>query len=169
MKRLLFLIVISGLWFSLFSQDKKVAEYFLGYSIVVNSSGESVRFGMIRISPNGATKVTPLSKINFFLQAAGKQRSRANENKIDYWEQYQIHPKLIDELWKIKYSEYPFQRSGDIAGWANLKYAPSPGQLKYLSKYGFKKSVSDFIYGEKCFQLLKDLQSPDWQYDYQNK
>lgn len=146
-----------------------MAEYFLGYRIVNNSSGELVRFGMIRISPNGATKVTPLSKINFFLQASGKQRSRANKDEIDFWEKYEIHPKLMDQLWKLKFAEHPYRHSGDIEGWANLKYAPSPGQLKFLTKYGYKRSISDFIYGEKCFQLLKDIQSPDWQYDYLNQ
>ncbi len=151
---------------SLFSQEKKVAKYYLGLRLIDNGSGELVRFGVIRISPNGATKITYMNKINFFLQAAGEQESRANPDKINFWKEYEINAKIVDKLWKLKYSEYPYQKREDIEGWANLKFSASPGQLRFLSKYGFKRHISDFIYGEKCFELLRDVQNPEWQYNY---
>ena len=100
------------------------------------------------------------------MQAAGKQECRANPEKINYWKEFKLDAKTLNKLWKLKYAEYPYQKREDTEGWANLTYSASPGQLRFLSKYGFKKSISDFIYGEKCFQLLQDIQDPEWQYNY---
>ncbi len=162
-KVFLILLLLSSLTFS---QEKKVAQYFLGFRLIDNGAGELVRFGVVQVAPDGTEKITYINKINFFLQAAGEQESRANPEKINYWKTLKIDARNVNMLWKLKYAEYPYERSEDTEGWANLKFSASPGQLRFLSKYGYKKSITDFIYGEKCFQLLKDIQSPEWQYDY---
>ena len=162
-KLLLGFLILS---FSLFAQQKQLAKYYLGYRIVNSSDGQLVRFGVIRISPNGATKITYMSKINFFLQAAGKQESVANKDTINYWKTYKVNAKTVNELWKLKFSEYPFDRSSDTKGWAKLKYSASPSQLRFLSKYGFNGNITDFIYGKKAFDLLFDMQNPSWQAQY---
>jgi len=142
------------------------AKHYLGYSIVDNGTGQLVKFGVIQISPNGETRITVLGKQDFFLQAAGMQESKGNPDKINFWKTYEVDARTVDKLWKLKYTEYPYQRRDDNEGWANLRYAPSAGQFDFLRKYGYKRTISDFIYGEKCFLLLKDLQSPEWQYEY---
>jgi hypothetical protein len=145
---------------------QKLAEHYLGLRLFDSGSGELVRFGVIQISPNGQTQITYIGKQDFFLQAAGMQTSKGNKEKINYWKTYKVDARTVDKLWKIKYMEYPYERREDKEGWANLRYAPSAGQFEFLKKYGFTKTVSDFIYGEKCFQLLHDMQSPEWQYEY---
>jgi len=151
-----------------FAQEKRVSKYYFGYNLVDNGSGELVHFGIIRISPDGSTKVTYMDKINFFLQAAGEQESVANPDKINYWKTHKVNAKIVRELWKLKYAEYPYDRPNDNKGWAGLTYSASPSQLRFLRKYGFKRSITDFIYGEKCFKLLYDLQNPQWQNNYSN-
>ncbi len=162
--KLLLIILLTSLF--VFSQEKNVSQYYLGFRLIDNGAGELVRFGVVQVTPDGTEKITYINKINFFLQAAGEQESRANPDKINYWKTLKIDARNVNMLWKLKYAEFPYERSEDIEGWANLKYSASPGQLRYLSKYGFKKSITDFIYGEKAFQLLKDIQSPEWQYNY---
>jgi len=155
------LISISG-----FSQEKKLAKYYFGCKIIGNGMGGLVSYGIMRISPNGATNVTYMTKNNFFLQVAGVQDSKANPEKINNWRERKIDARITKKLWKLKYAEYPYQRNEDTEGWATLKYSASPGQIRFLSKYGFKKVISEFIYGENFFLLLKDMQSPEWQYEY---
>lgn len=163
-------ILIVLLLFSIFSfsQEKKIAKYYLGFNIVDNGSGQLVHFGVIRVSPDGSTKVNYINRTNFFLQAAGEQESIANKDKINYWKTYKVNAKTVMELWKLKYAEYPYEKRDGNKGWAGLKYSASPSQLKFLSKYGFKRNITDFIYGEKCFQLLYDIQNPEWQSQYTN-
>jgi len=166
--KLLFILSILFIAPYSFAQKPKVAKYYLGYNIVENGSGELVHFGIIRISPDGSTKVTYMDKINFFLQAAGEQESIANKEKINYWKYYKVNAKTVMQLWKLKYAEYPYERHDDTKGWAGLKYSASQNQLRFLRKYGFNKGITSFIYGEKCFQLLYDIQNPEWQYQYSN-
>jgi hypothetical protein len=162
-------ILLLILFFSInlsFSQEQQVAKYYFGISILENSSGETVRYGIIRVSPNGDTKITYVIKQQFLIQVAGHMESKANPDNINLWQQNKVNWKALDLLWKLKFSEYPYDRREDTEGWANLTYGPSPGQLRFLSKYGIKKSISEFIYGENMFQLLKDILSPEWQYNY---
>lgn len=151
---------------SLFGQDKPKPEYYFGFRIISSTSSDLVRFGIITVYPNGNKKIRYLSKINFFLQVAGKQESIANKERINYWKEKKINAKVVNKLWKLKYAEYPYERHEDTEGWAQLRYAPSRGQLEFLKKYGYTKDISDFIYGENCFQLLMDVQNPEWQYEY---
>lgn len=163
--RILFLFIIL-FSISAFSQERKLAQYYFGFKIIGNGMGELVSYGIMRVSPNGETEVTYMTKGNFFLQVAGFQESKANPEKINYWRTKEIDARITSKLWKLKYSEYPYQRNEDTEGWAGLKYSASPGQIRFLSKYGVKKVISEFIYGENFFQLLKDMQSPEWQYEY---
>lgn len=161
-----FLIAAVFISISSHSQSHRVSQYFLGFQLIDTGTGDLVRFGLVKISPNGDKKISYMTKSNFFLQASGEQESLGNENKIDYWAKYEVYWKTVDMLWKLKYSEYPYQKREDTEGWANLRQSASPGQLRYLQKYGFEKHISDFIYGEKCFELLRDIQNPEWQYNY---
>jgi len=157
------LLIIS---ITLFSQEKKKAQYYFGICILDNGAGQMVRFGTVRVSLDGSKKITYSSKQNFLLKVAGHMESRANPDKINNWKEYKVNWKALDLLWKLKYSEYPYDRRDDKEGWANLTFGPSPGQLKFLSKYGFKKSINDFIYGDNMYALLIDIQNPEWQYNY---
>ena len=111
---------------------------------------------------------TFVTKTDFLLQITGQQDSKANPNHINYMKEYQIFWQTLDQLWKLKYSEYPYDRrhNQDTKGWAKMKYSPSPGQLRYLQQnYGIK-FITDYIYGKNLFRLLKDMQDPNWVSNY---
>ncbi|RKX18096.1 MAG: hypothetical protein DRP35_09810 [Candidatus Zixiibacteriota bacterium] len=121
-------------------------------------------------SLQGKWIATYLTKTNFLFQITGQQDSKANPNHINYMKEYQIFWQTLDQLWKLKYSEYPYDRrhNQDTKGWAKMKYSPSPEQLRYLQQnYGIK-NITDFIYGKNLFRLLKDMQDPGWVSNYMN-
>ncbi|MBN2668449.1 MAG: hypothetical protein JXR60_04395 [Bacteroidales bacterium] len=146
--------------------QQKESEYYLGLRLFDSGSGDLLRFGIIKIAPDGSKTITYITKISFFLQAAGEEESKANPEKINYWKTLQVDARNVEMLWKLKYAEYPYERREDTEGWAAWLMKPSRGQLEFLKKYGFNKSISDFIYGQKCFDLIKDIQDPEWQYQY---
>jgi hypothetical protein len=60
----------------------------------------------------------------------------------------------------------------DYKGWANhadpkVNGAPNDAQMAILKKYGMKE-ITDFVYGENAFNLLKDALDPEWQKNYMN-
>jgi hypothetical protein len=86
----------------------------------------------------------------------------------------------VDDLWRLAYSEYPFQTpqplksgnggsvisaDGPGPGWARYPHKPSEGQQEILKSYG-PVFWNDLIYGENAFHLLHDMQDPDWASKY---
>lgn len=112
---------------------------------------------------------TYITKTNFLLQITGQQESKANPNNVNYMKEYQIFWQTFDQLWKLQYSEYPFDRkqNPDTKGWAKMKYSPSKGQLQFLRQYGIK-NITDFFYGKNLFRILKDIQDTNWVGNYKN-
>ena len=71
-------------------------------------------------------------------------------------------------LWKIRYKIHPQDRS-QAEGWSKEYYRPSAGQAKYLhDTYGILNVDTHYFIGEQLFQLLKDVQDPDWVKMYQS-
>lgn len=113
---------------------------------------------------------TYVTKTSFLMQITGQQDSKANPNHINYTKEYQIFWQTLDQLWKLKYNEYPYDRrqNQDTKGWAKMKYSPSPEQLRFLQQHYGIKFITDFIYGKNLFRLMKDLQDPNWVSNYMN-
>jgi hypothetical protein len=60
----------------------------------------------------------------------------------------------------------------DFKGWANnedpkVNGAPNKAQMNILKKYGMNE-ISDFVYGDNAFKLMKDALDPQWQNTYMN-
>jgi hypothetical protein len=161
------LFILISLSFFSFGQDS--TRYYFGIRLTSNGMGNLIRYGVIAVYPNKNSKITYLTKTSFSLQVAGLEKSKANPQNINLWEKYQIHFSTTEQIWKLKYSEYPYDRRQDNKGWAQRRYAPSDNQLNFLKKYGYKDYIGDFIYGEHFFQLLIDMQSTDWQNQYINQ
>jgi len=163
------IILIGLILFSISSFGQDSTRYYFGIRLTSNGMGNLIRYGVITVYPNKNTKITYLTKTSFSLQVAGLEKSKANPKKINLWEKYQIHFSTTEQIWKLKYSEYPYDRRHDNKGWAQRRYAPSDSQFNFLKKYGYKEYIGDFIYGDNFFQLLIDMQNPDWQNQYMNQ
>lgn len=126
-----------------------------------------VRYGVLKIHEDNRREVTWLSRDSFLEQAAGHNPSKANPNKTNFWELNQLDIGTLDLLWKIRYAEYPYDDPKKMeTGWAGKMFTPSDAQWAFLKqKYSFAV-MSDLIYGENLWNLLRDVQDQQWQAQY---
>ena len=149
------------------SEDK--GRYYFGFTVAPSTAGGMVSYGYIQVSPQGNKKITWLNKNSFIMQATGQERSIVNPDSINYFEEHQIYWQTLGELWKLRYREYPFHTNKKMGtGWANGRIGPSPGQRAYLKQQYDMENINSFIYGENAWQLLKDMQDPNWRSQYQS-
>lgn len=140
---------------------------YFGFNLVQTMYGGMVHFGIARVNADGTEEYRFCSRHIWLLEVSGHIYSEANTDTVNLFLKYDINPRMVAELWKLRYSEYPYKSQTESLGWAQKPYGPSDAQLAFLKKYGFK-TISSFIYGEKAFQLLKDMMDPDWVSNYMN-
>lgn len=71
----------------------------------------------------------------------------------------------FNELWKIRFREHPYNQG--LTGWGQDEYKPSVAQLVYLEeKYGIKNILTEYIYGDSLFELLRNVQDIGWIKNY---
>ena len=100
-------------------------------------------------------------------QITGKMASKANPDKINFLEKYKIDPESFENLWKLRYIDYPYEGNME-KGWAGLDFAPTPAQWAFLkNNYGYA-SFDQLLYGEKMWELVKDSQAQAWQAQYKS-
>ncbi len=150
-----------------FSQKEDKSKYYLGFNLVQTMFGEMVHYGIARVFENGDVEVTYMTRRNFLLQITGQQYSKANPDKIDFFEKYGINYLIVNNLWMLRYSEYPYRNRDMDMGWAQLPAKPSDAQMQILKQYGFE-NIDSFIYGDNALRLLKDMMSLEWVNNYKN-
>jgi hypothetical protein len=74
----------------------------------------------------------------------------------------------LDNLWKLRFWEYPYAvadgaRTGK--GWAEKPTIPGERQFEVLSDYGITHTTA-LCYGENMFRLLRDMGDPVWVDNY---
>jgi len=134
------------------------------FAICLSTSDNGfVRWGILKVHQDGTKEVTWLNKDVFNRQAAGYMESKANPGKINYFEENKIKWDVYDELWKVRYSEYPYKTTQTMPpGWAGKMFAPSDAQWSFLKQnYGYG-SLNDLIFGDNLWKFLKDVQDPEW-------
>ncbi len=80
--------------------------------------------------------------------------------------------QLLDNLWRLKYSEYPYfsLEKKDEKGWAkhsdpNITWLPSQSQINILRGYGINE-INEFFKDDDLFRLLRDIHDAEWQNRY---
>ena len=54
-----------------------------------------------------------------------------------------------------------------MRGWSHGRYKPSTKQLEYLyTEYGIQNLLTDYIYGENLYKLLRDIRQTSWIVNY---
>ena len=165
-----FVIVLNFYNNNAFSQDStKIAKKYLGFSLQPNFQG-IITFAIIEVSDNGKilTK-TFLNRRDWLHQMVGIQQSYANPEGKNLLKEAGIDgPDIINELWKLRYSEPQYDGSAEEKGWAANPRMASEGQMEILKQFGIK-TINDYFYGENMLKLLKSMQDPGWVADYMNK
>lgn len=118
-----------------------------------------------------------VSQDRFIHTALGHWPHPVNNDREDYFAKYNIdscflvrnesnkiigyYAPIFDQLWKIRFYEHPYQY--DQMGWSKGQYKPSAAQSQFLREtYGLDNFLTDYIYGDSLFKLLKDIQTPGW-------
>jgi len=159
-------IILASITLTVCSQ-KEESKYYFGFNLMQTMYGDMHHYGIICIAPNGAKSYEFTSKVNFVMQIAGLQDSRANPDTINFFVKYDISPRIIGTLWMLRYAEYPYRSKKFNFGWAKNVASPSDAQFEFLKQYGFE-NINSFIYGENAFRLLQDMMNLDWVNNYKS-
>jgi hypothetical protein len=144
--------------------EVRKARYSFGISLL--PSGNSlVTYGIHRMSPDSTVEMNFLSFESFIRQLSGYEQSKANPDKINFMEEYNITPEIIQGLWKLRYAEYPMGKSKET-GWGGQSGMPSATQMQLLASFGIQR-IGDVVYGENLRKLLIKMNDPLWVGQYQ--
>lgn len=120
-------------------------------------------------------------KDRFMYAAFGYWPSPANPKRENLFEKYNVdscyllendfnkivgyYCPVFDDLWKLRFYEHPMEY--DLEGWSQGQYKPSIYQAEILRReYGINNVLTDYIYGDSLFKLLRDIQRPEWVWAY---
>lgn len=148
---------------------KVTIDAYFGISLMNTLDGGFIRYGFIQIKSTGETQITYLSEAEFMQQVTGQQKSKANPNQVNLLEEKRIMWQTFEELWKLRYAEYPYDGARSTeTGWAGRNFAPSVRQWSFLKQnYGYSE-FSQFLYGESMWKLVRDSQDASWQNQYKS-
>lgn len=136
------------------------------FAISLNPSfRDEISYGIMRENPDSTREVIFLTKHAFIRQVTGNEKSRANPDTINYFKEYNLDIKILDDLWKLKHDKNPY---GDEPGWSTVDYgAPSKTQYNLLHEFGIKRK-SDYVFGHDLWRFLLKVNDPLWVNEYQN-
>lgn len=164
----------------------------LGFSLMPGSNSSLVTYKIVKVfdGPKVRYEQYNISRHDFLSIALGLVESEANPNRenlftkheikdcwfqpdtIKYGMKYNLSMEcpVIDDIWRLRWGEYPMQRKQGAddpgPGWAADKLGVSEGQFGILQGYGMVNSYNDPIFGDNAFRLLRDMQDPVWQAKY---
>ncbi len=201
MKKILFTALItfsfSGIYAQIntFGEKEKIEkEWFFAVRLMANSSSGLIQTAIVKPKQEGSYEVLYLLQDNWIRQVIGIEASKANPEKENLIKKYNVFEvpgefsskgnagiteftinktkAILNNLWRLKYSEYPFfsPEHNQDKGWAKnpddrITWMPSESQIQLLKPYGIN-NLSDFFVGEHLFDLLRDVRNRDWQNRY---
>lgn len=155
-----------------------------GISLTTGANNQLYTIFVVKEFEGRVVQADPITREQFVLQAQGIVPSPANPGKENLFRKYEVAMCLpegpdtagkyvgdcpvFDDLWKIRFWEYPFRlREGQHPGkgWAEKREAPSPRQLLLLTEYGILH-LNDIARGENAFRLLRDVGDSTWVDNY---
>lgn len=145
-----------------------VVKRYFGFSLQPTSFS-LVTFAIVEMNEKGVANRVFLSKRDWLHQIVGIQKSNANPEEKNLLKEAGLEgPDVINEIWKLRYSETPYAGQVVEKGWAAKPTIPSDGQMEMLNQFGVKR-INEYFYGENMFKLLKSMEDPGWVSEYQNK
>ena len=160
--------------------------------LMPDMSSNLYQLGIMKIDNDGKTEVIYLSADSWIRQLIGIESSKANPDAENFVikhkifdfsnqsvnneeiEHYTIEKvkQLLDNLWRLKYSEYPWYslEKKDEKGWAlnpdpEITWMPSESQTNILRGYGVTE-INEFFKDDDLFRLLRDIHDTEWQNRY---
>ncbi len=166
-------------------------EWFFALRLMPNLNGNLIQTAIIRQDPDMKKDIQFVPLDDWIRQIVGIEISKANPEKENLIRKYNVFDipgekdnedikkytlertkVILTNLWRLKYSEYPFfnPEMNREKGWAKnpdskITWMPSESQIQLLKPYGIN-NLSDFFIGEHLFDLLRDVTNRDWQNRY---
>jgi hypothetical protein len=176
------LLVIWALGASVLAPPAGENRMVFGVRIAMSSNSQMTTFIGLRYSAEGVLREKRyFSKDEFIKVASGFWPSPFNPKRINYFEQENVfggvyvndtflekipYCPVLDSLWKIRYSDYPFRGVNDV-GWSNGLYKPTTAQEKYLiDRYHIKHLDQDYFIDTNFWVLLRDVSDSAWVANY---
>lgn len=150
-----------------YQPEARKPRYSFTICLLTGGGSSPVSFGIMRQNPDSTHEVTFLSESSFILQMSGAQKSLANPDQINFFEEFEIDPRTLDNLWMLKYDKYPYGNDR-TPGWGTPTGNPSVAQYQMLSEFGINK-LHDHCFGENLIHLLIKMNDPMWVGQYQNR
>lgn len=164
------------------SYAQKTNQFAIGLMPSINNS--LISYAIVTQSGGTYLGTAQISQQQFMFFALGYWPTRANPQKENLFLKngikgveltYDDFDKVngftlgpLFDLWRIKYQNHPMSRKMP-SGWSQGSYNPSKEQAIYLyNTYGVINVNTNYFVGENLFQLLKDMQDPNWVSAYQS-
>ncbi len=161
------------------------ATYTFGLTLTTGMNNELFTLFIVKEFEGRVIAQEPVSRGQFVQQAQGIVPSKANPAGENLFRKYKVNSCLpppeiddgrvivtdcgvFDNLWKLRFWEYPFRPSEGVhpgKGWSEEAFAPSARQKLLLSDYGILYMHS-MAKGEDVFRLLRDIGDSTWVDNY---
>ena len=160
------------------------ATHRFGINLVTGANNQLYTLFVVKEFEGRIIQAVPITREQFVLQAQGVVPSPANPGGTNLFREHQVLRCLpsgpdtagvhlldcdvFDELWKLRFWDYPFrlvegQHPGK--GWAEKPSAPSDRQKLLLTEYGIVR-MTDIAWGVNAFHLLRDVGDSSWVDNY---
>ena len=177
--KLIGLLIVLGVASSTFAQP--IRKTYFGIGLFTSANSSLITFAYIHTTDGKVTGAEVIRRDRFVYTALGHWPHHANLKRENLFEKFGVdsvfllksesnkilgyYAPVFDQLWKIKFYEHPFEF--DTPGWSQGQYKPSLYQKEFLKKeYGIDNILSEYIYGDSLFKLLRDVQNPLWVNEY---
>jgi len=166
------------------SVQQPTATYEFALSLATGPNSQLFTLFVVKVFEGNILESTPLSREQFVRQVQGRTFSKANPDAEDLFRKYDVKActlppdsaamgyltdcLTLDNLWKLRFWEYPFAMADGARagkGWSEKPSMPSERQLLLLSDYGITYTTA-ICYGENLFRLLRDMGDPAWVDNY---
>mgnify|MGYP001551661784 CR=1 FL=1 len=181
-----YLLVLLAISLSLFTRAQPTPAWQFALSLSSTSDGQLFSLFLVKTQDGKVVETRPLTRMDFIHQAQGRAKSMANDS-TDLFLKFKVpscylppdstamgyhHSDcvMLDELWKLRFQEYPLQLQGGQQmplGWSEKPLAPSERQMTILGQYGMRYS-KDLVIGDQVFRLLHDIGDRQWVVNYRN-
>lgn len=155
------------------------------FGVQISFTTNSQMYTIVAYTDNGRalTNKKIMTKDEFVRFASGHWPSIYNPKKINLLELNNISCGLtkdsitkkyipscspLDSLWKIRFSDYPYN-NGKEKGWSNNLHKPSNAQAVYLYKnYNVYDIDFSFFLDSNFWKIMRDVQNPEWIKNYRS-
>jgi len=163
---------------------QSLAIYEFGMSLASGANGQLFSLFEVKVHDGKVLESVPITREQFIRQAQGRTFSKANPDADDLFRKHKVTActlpadsaalgyltdcLTLDNLWKLRFWEYPFALSDASSkgkGWSEKPSIPSERQQMLLSDYGITYPTA-LCHGDDFFRLLRDMGDPEWVDNY---